>query len=282
VQINSNIGSQDQQLWRTRHQSIEDMVKNVQAGNMPAAQQALSQVQQADQSLGISEGGSSSTSSTLTTLARSKMNLSSLMTAVQSGDLTSAQTAWQNIQANSSASGYQKEDQDGDQGNNGMAKDISSLLTAVNSGDASGMQSAATAVAKDLQSLLGTQTASTTGTPPATQPVTNSTTSSSTNSLVDDLNALVSAAQKGDTTSAQAAEQKLVQDLQGSAPAVGAAALQQVGGHHHHHHHHAAGGSAVTASTTSAATAATLLSSTTNTTGTATTDTTGTTATTSA
>ena len=278
MQINSNIGSQDQQLWRTRHQSIEDMVKNVQAGNMPAAQQALSQVQQADQSLGISEGGSSSTSSTLTTLARSKMNLSSLMTAVQSGDLTSAQTAWQNIQANSSASGYQKEDQDGDQGNNGMAKDISSLLTAVNSGDASGMQSAATAVAKDLQSLLGTQTASTTGTPPATQPVTNSTTSSSTNSLVDDLNALVSAAQKGDTTSAQAAEQKLVQDLQGSAPAAGAAALQQVGGHHHH----AAGGSAVTASTTSAATAATLLSSTTNTTGTATTDTTGTTATTSA
>ncbi len=261
MQVNPNFNPQNQQVWRIRHQSIAEMVNDVQAGNMSGAQQALTQVQQADQVLGITEGGSpSSTSSgtaTSPTAVRSRVDLSSLMAAVQSGDLSSAQTAWQNIQASSALSGYQGPAQGEDHDRSGMAKDLNSLLSAVSSGDASGLQTAATAVSNDLQSLLGTQPgASQTANPHATLANDND----PTKTVMDDLATLLGAAQKGDTTTAQAAEQKMVQDLQRTNPTGAPGVTQQVGGHHHHHHHQKA--AAETASTDSTTPVADILSAT--------------------
>jgi hypothetical protein len=263
MQVNSNFISQNQQMWQTRHKSVVEMITDVQAGNISGAQQALGQIQQADQVLGITEGGSSSDASSGNSSSplsvRNRVDLSSLMSAVQSGDLTSAQTAWQKVQASSASSGYQVQDSDGDQDNGGMEKDLTSLLTAVSSGDASGMQSAAAAVSNDLQSLLGTQQA--TSVPASTQAAASSSPNDPTKTLMDDLNSLLTAAQKGDSTSAQAAVQKLAQDLQGSAPVGSPGQSPQVEGHHHHHHHAAGGGSAGQATAAATTPASVLLGS---------------------
>jgi hypothetical protein len=302
MQVNSNFNPQNQQVWRTRHQSIAEMVNDVQSGNISGAQQALGQLQQADKTLGITEGSStsdgstdsstSSSVSTSSTSVRSRVDLSSLMSAVQSGDLTSAQTAWKNIQASSASSGYPGPDRDGDgdHGDSSLGKDLTSLLKAVSSGDANAMETAATAVNKDMQALFGTD--SSTG--QSTSTTTSSTQTSSTDSasdpiktLMDDLNSLVSAAQKGDTTAAKTAEQKLVQDVQGGPSGSGQTAPPPPpppAEGHHHHHHHGAGSATSTASTstTSSSSAATALSLLSSSSDTSSSDTNSTTSTTSA
>lgn len=255
MQVNSNSGSQILELLKARRQSIQTMVKDVQGGDISGAQQALTQLQQTDQSLGISEGSSDDSSSgTSSRPGRPHMDLSNLVSAVQSGDLSAAQDAWQQVQANMSNSPYGG----GGSGGNlrGMAKDLTSLLDAVNSGDQDSMQTAASAVAQDLQSFTGQtsdatqQTASATDTSISTDP---------RQTLIGDLQNLITAAQSGDASSAQSAEQKLQQDLQSAMSGV------HHGGHHHHHHHHSGGAPATTATDTTLPTPDTTMANTTST-----------------
>ncbi len=244
MQVNSNSGSQILELWSTRRQSIQNMVKDVQSGDTAGAQQALIQLQQTDQSLGINEGSSDDSSSgTSSRPGRPHMDLSNLVSAVQSGDLSAAQNAWQQVQANMSNSPYGGNESPGSN-LRGMAKDLTSLLNAVNSGDSDSMQSAATAVAQDLRAFTSQTTDATQQAASATD---TSTSTDPSKTLIGDLQNLISAAQSGDTSSAQSAEQKLQQDLQ---------TAMSDGPKHagHHHHHHGGGAPAVSAATSSAST----------------------------
>jgi hypothetical protein len=82
--------SQTQQAWQTLQQSLA-------SGNLPAAQTAFNNYQQLNQNLTIISGGSSA-STQLTT------DMTALGTALSSGDLSSAQSAFATVQADMKSS----------------------------------------------------------------------------------------------------------------------------------------------------------------------------------
>jgi hypothetical protein len=196
-------------------------------------------------------------------LSSMKNDLTAMMSAVQSGDLTSAQNAWNQIQSNAAVGAAQGHshahpaepppssatDSTSTDANDTATDDLTKLLDAVQSGDTDGMKSSATAFAKDLQTLLGTSSSTSSSSTTSTSTSTDST----GNPILDDLNALVQAAQSGDTNAAQTAQRKLQNDMQATEQASGA-------GHAHgHHHHHGGGGKPEATQSTSATTATTVL-----------------------
>ena len=256
-------GSQSQlyQLLSQRNKSVQEMVDSIQQGSISTAQAALNQIQQTNKSLGVDDNTDASTSGTTSVsagLSPMKTDLTAMMSAVQSGDLTSAQTAWKQMQSDM-ASGSMPPPPPGPPPSWGTrtdstssdsdtaTDDLSKLLDAVKSGDTDAMKTSATAFAKDLQNILGTSS-----TRSATSTSTDA--SSTGNPILDDLNTLVQAAQSGDTNAAQTAQQKLQSDMQATEQALGA-------GHAHgHHHHHGGGGKPeATSQSTSATTATTVL-----------------------
>ena len=258
-------GSQSQlyQLLSQRNKSVQEMVDSIQQGSISTAQAALSQIQQTNKSLGVDDNTDASTSGTTSVsagLSPMKTDLTAMMQAVQSGDLTSAQTAWKQMQSDM-ASGSMPPPPPGPPPSSGTSTDstssdsdtatddLSKLLDAVKSGDTDAMKTSATAFAKDLQNILGTSSTSSTASTSTSTDV-----SSTGNPILDDLNALVQAAQSGDTNAAQTAQQKLHSDMQATEQASGA-------GHAHgHHHHHGGGGKPeATSQSTSATTATTVL-----------------------
>jgi len=255
-------GSQSQlyQLLSQRNKSVQEMVDSIQQGSISTAQAALNQIQQTNKSLGVDDNTDASASGTTSVsagLSPMKTDLTAMMSAVQSGDLTSAQTAWKQMQSDMASgsmpppppgpppsSGTSTDSTSGD--SDTATDDLSKLLDAVKSGDTDAMKTSATAFAQDLQNILGTSSTSSTAS-------TSTDASSTGNPILDDLNALVQAAQSGDTNAAQTAQQKLQSDMQASEQASGA-------GHAHgYHHHHGGGGKPEASQGTAATTATTVL-----------------------
>ena len=239
----SSVGSNPSlvDLLRQRRQATKAMETAVQSGDLASAQQNLAVVQQDTQSIQASTGSGVGAQSGNPFQNPLKNDLTAIMNSVKSGDLTGAQSALQQFQADkqalraSAASGSSQSANPQDT----FSKDLSTLLTAVTSGDKTGMQNAATALQSDLQNLFGGQASS------SSQTVGSTNTTGTANAFLSDLQSLISSAQSGDTAGAQQAVQKLQQDVQG---AVG-------GAHgHHHHHHHAAASSSTSASSSSSAT----------------------------
>lgn len=257
MQVNGNTQSSLYQLLNQRKTSMQDMVQDVQSGNITGAQAALAQMQQANQSLGINGGttsgsspdASASGSKATAGLSSMKNDLTAMMSAVQSGDLTSAQNAWNQIQSNMAVGMTQDTPSppppaySNDSTTGAATDDLTKLLDAVQSGDTDGMKTSATAFAKDLQNLLGSTSSTSTA-------AASTSTDSTGNPILDDLNALVQAAQSGDANAAQTAQQKLQNDMQATEQASGT-------GHAHGHHHHRGGGGKPEAIQSTSATTAT-------------------------
>ena len=186
---------------RQANQDFDQLFQSLQSGNLNAAQQAYSSFQQ------IQAGQTSSTPSQTNTVAAATSanpvatDWSALGQALQSGSLSSAQTALGKLQQDAQTvwqSHLQQETQN--------AQSVYALMQS-NQGSAatSGITSAASA-------------------PSTASPVQN------------DLNALNQALQSGDTTGAQKLLAQLEQDLQASGQGSGQGSGQIHGGHHHHHH----------------------------------------------
>jgi ribosomal protein S20 len=241
-------------LFKQRRDALKAMEAAVQSGDLQGAQQNLAAMQQDTQGIeaatGTSESQQNPYQSTL------KTDLSNLTSAVQAGNIGSAQSALRTLQQDSPASEVGTNDPAPNQASSPFLNDLTNLLNSLVAGDPGGVESAATALQQDIQAAFGT-------TAPSTQPNTTSanttlanttpaniastTSDPSQNSFLTDLQALIAAAASNNTAGVQSAAKNLAQDIQS---AVDGAASGQVGGHHHHHHHH----SEAAASTTSAST----------------------------
>jgi hypothetical protein len=262
-------------LFKQRRDAMTAMEAAVQSGDIQTAQQDLATVQQDSHNIQSATGTSSNQQNPYQSTM--KTDLTNLMNAVQSGDISTAQSALQTLQQDS-----QTADPDGNNSTSGSASqsgsqflnDLTNLLTAVTSGNTSAAQSAASALEQDVQVAFGATTPSTsadtassnstdstsTGTTSsgtATTASTSSTSGQSQNSFLNDVQALITAAESNDTAGAQTAAQNLAQDIQN---AINGSTDDQVEGHHHHHHHH---GQLASANSTSSTTTGTGSSSTT-------------------
>jgi hypothetical protein len=240
----SSVGSNPSlvDLLRQRRQATKAMETAVQSGDLASAQQNLAVVQQDTQSIQASTGSGVGAQSGNPFQNPLKNDLTAIMNSVQAGDLTGAQSALQQFQADKQAlqasaigGGSQSANPQ-----DAFSKDLSTLLTAVTSGDKTSMQNAATALQSDLQNLFGGQAASSSQTAGSTN------TPGTANAFLSDLQSLISSAQSGDTAGAQQAVQKLQQDVQG--------AVGGTQGHHHHHHRAAASSSSTATSINSSPT----------------------------
>jgi hypothetical protein len=227
MQINSYGSDQNRLLEMLNRKSVSQMASQVQAGDISDAQKTLASVQQVEQSLGLDSSAGSSSGGVG---YKTNFDPTAFLSAVQSGDLQGAQSAWQQVQAKAQSAWSVQSDSDGDGCNSAATTDLTNLLTSVSSGDVSGMQAAGAAFGSDLSALLG----STSANGASTSGQAGSQSTSSENPLLKDLQSLVTAAQSGDTAGAQSAVQQLQQDMQTAAAGPT--------GHHHHHHHHDAGG----------------------------------------
>ena len=222
-------------LFKQRRNDISAMESAIQAGDLTTAQQSLAALQQTTQSAtaALSADGSLSSSGNPFTDAI-KNDLTTIMNAVQAGDLNGAQTGLVQLQADQkavlsnttgSSQGAVGATSADTSSQDAFTADLSALFSAVSTGNPSAMQSTATTLQSDLQTLLGSQSA--TSAQIASSAASNAPTSASI--LLNDLQSLISAAQSGDTSGAQQAMQNLAKDAQG-------AAASSSGGHHHHHH----------------------------------------------
>jgi ribosomal protein S20 len=230
--LSSNASSSTLELLKELREARKAMEAAVQAGDMNGAQQDLATIQRDTQSIQSARGTSDASQNGNPYRSLLKTDLSNLMNAVQAGDISAAQSALQTFQQDRQATrGPGPIDALSSKANptgNPFLDDLKALLTSALSGDASGVQNAATALQKDLQSVDGT----TSNTP---APDSASASGQSQNPFLDDLKALIDAAQSKDTAGMQHAAKDLAQDIQN---AIGGAPSGKVGGHHHHHHHH--------------------------------------------
>jgi ribosomal protein S20 len=249
--LGSNSSSSTLELLKELREAKKAMEASVQSGDIQGAQQNLATIQRDTQTLQAGRGTSDGPQEGNPYRSVLKTDLSNLMSAVQSGDIGSAQSALETFQQDKQAIfGPAPNDAAANAGSatgNPFLDDLKALLTSAVSGDSSGVEKAATALQKDLQS------ASVDGTAGSTQPAdTASASGHSQNPFVTDLNALIDAAQSKDTAGMQRAAKDLAKDIQS---AVGGAPGGKVGGHHHHHHHKSADGDSATNGTTSASAA---------------------------
>jgi hypothetical protein len=246
--LGSNSSSSTLELLKELREARKAMEASVQSGDMQGAQQNLATIQRDTQTLQASRGTPDGSQDNNPYRSVLKTDLSNLMSAVQSGDIGTAQSALATFQQDKQAMfgpppNDAATDTSGTTGNP-FLDDLKALLTSAVSGDSSGVEKAATALQKDLQS------ASVEGTASSTQPADGASASDqSQNPFVTDLNALIDAAQSKDTAGMQRAAKDLAKDIQS---AVGAAPGGKVGGHHHHHHHKSADTDSATDGTTSA------------------------------
>jgi outer membrane protein assembly factor BamD (BamD/ComL family) len=270
----------------------------LQSGDLGQAQGAFSQLQSdarsaiaqaptqgSDQYISSSAQGSSAAQGAAgqNPIEEALQDYSQLASSLQAGDLTDAQSAYNNLQQliqagegpSSSSSAFQTDfatlGQDLQSGNLAQAQsefsqlqsdlqaqtenpvqqvqqDYSELASALQTGDLTGAQSAFVALQQALQSQSGPSSAAT---------------SSSTNSndpIANDLNALGQALSSGNLTQAQSAFSTLQTDIQaaqqsGAGTSQTQKSTQVQKGEERRHHHHGGGGSSSesSSSTTSAA-----------------------------
>jgi hypothetical protein len=142
-------------------------------------------------------------------------DLQSLVSAVQSGDSSSAREIASGIESRLSAPPPppppppqgDAESSSSSSSSSSFVSDLVALLDAVQSGDASSAQTAATSFGSDLAALLGTSSDD------ATISSSASSSSSTSSTIVDDLKALIAEAKSGDVGSAQSSADTLLKDL---------------------------------------------------------------------
>jgi ribosomal protein S20 len=249
--LGSNSTSSTLEFLKELRAAKKAMEAAVQSGDMKSAQQSLATVQQDAQSLQAARGTSANAQDSNPYRSLLKTDLSNLMSAVQGGNLDAAQSALQTFQQDRQAvpgpndASFPAASSSG----NPFLDDLKALLTSALSGDTSGMQTAATALQKDLQSASGDATASGTQATDAATAATDQT----QNPFLGDLSKLIDAAQSNDTAGMQTAAKDLAHDIQS---AVGSVASAHVGGHHHHHHHQSVDTGTSTDTTSDSTTAA--------------------------
>ncbi len=247
VGSNSNIID----VFKHRRNALQAMETAVQAGSIDNAQQSLLQLAQDSQTIqsllgnrSATSGGQSFNSDNNPYRVTIKSDLTNLVSSVSSGDLSGAQQAL--LQFQQDQQGFESRDTDArasadPQRNSqtrsaaGVIADFKALLRAALSGDAQGAQNAATSPTNDLQNNLAVQGATTAqALTPAT--TTASSGSSSNNSFLDNLRALIDAAQSGDQNGARQAAQQLTLDIQNTVGGTNGPRAR------HHHHHDDRGG----------------------------------------
>ncbi|WP_156922102.1 hypothetical protein [Azorhizobium doebereinerae] len=225
--IGSSSNASIQEMLKQRREAQKALEADVQSGNVSAAQQSLSALTQA--STGASGGSSGFQAAGNPYKSLMSSDLAGVLTAVQAGDITTAQTALSKLKTDrqSATSGAQAVSfNDGGQTESPFVSALNNLLTSALSNDTAGVQSAASALQGVLQS-------SSTAASSTTQAATSGAGSSGTGTqdgFLNDLQALISATQSGDTAGAQTAAQSLAQDIKSALDGGGA----HVGGHHHH------------------------------------------------
>ncbi len=187
---------------RQAGKDFEQLFQSLQNGNLSAAQQAYASFQQVQAGL-----ASSSTAPTGSATAASNpvtADWSSLGQALQSGSLSSAQSALGQLQQDAQAAWQSRLQQ--------QTQNAQSVYALIQGAQGSPVTASAAALSTNSQSTAG--------------------------AVQNDLSALSQALQTGDTAGAQKLLAQLEQDLQASNQAAG----QTFGGHNRHHHHHGVSG----------------------------------------
>ncbi len=233
--ISANSNSSILALFKQRRDALKGMEAAVQSGDMGTAQQDLSTVQQAGQTLQSSLGSSSTSSESNPFKTMMKTDLTGLMSAVASGDASASQAALQKLksdqQANISPSNVGPSTSSPGQGSP-FLDNLNALLSAAMTGDTKGAQSAANVLNSEVQSAFGQSSSTINSSTPTS---TSTSTPSAQSAFMTDLQSLINAAQSGDQTATQKAAQTLAGDIKSALG--GASGPGGVGGHHHHHHH---------------------------------------------
>lgn len=210
------------QLFQDKRAAMKSMMSAVQSGDIKTAQADATQIQNDNSQISSAADPGSSPNAAGTFQSTVKTDMSNLLQAVQSGNLSNSQSALTQLQTDRSSF------QDNASGStsaspNAFLTNLQGLLSSLTSGNASGTQTAATALQSDLTSVLGSSSSS----PSRTS--TSSSTSGSGNFLTD-LQSLISDAQSGNLSGAQTAAASMANDITSS--------LGSVSGSGHHHHHH--------------------------------------------
>lgn len=134
-------------VYKQKRQDFKALESAVQSGDLNGAQQALASFQQDIQSIQSARGSSSNETAGTYSQNPVKNDFASLLSSVQSGDLTSAQSALASLQQNRGA-------QFGNVSNTGQSQfqnDLNSLVSAIESGDISGAQQSLSALQSDAK-----------------------------------------------------------------------------------------------------------------------------------
>ena len=134
-------------VYKQKRQDFKALESAVQSGDLNGAQQALASFQQDIQNIQSARGTSSNNSAGTYSQNPAKNDFASLLSSVQSGDLTGAQSALASLQQARGA-------QFGAASNNGQSQfqnDLSSLVSSVQSGDITGAQKSLTALQSDAK-----------------------------------------------------------------------------------------------------------------------------------
>jgi hypothetical protein len=207
--VSSNSNNAIVEVFKQRRVAMQAMDPGLQSGEIKAAQQKLAAVQQDTPTIQPAAG----TWDTQQNPWQSKLrtDLSSLTSGVQEGDIGTAQWTSQTLQEgsqeitapgpNAAASNI------ADQASTPFLNDLMQLLNSV----VSGVQSAATALQQDLQTVFGTAASGNTQATSA-----SSASGPSQNAFINDLQALIAAAGSNNATGMQTAAKNLAQDIQGA------------------------------------------------------------------
>jgi len=151
MSISAVNGSSVYALFHQRHADFKALAQAVEAGDPTAAQAALQNYQQDAQAI-AGDNASSGSGGASDFATQIKTDLSNLAAAVQSGNMTDAQTALAAYEQDKDPQRDVAPAQAGD-ASSAFAQVLNSLLQSVQSGDADGIKASGTALTKDVQSL---------------------------------------------------------------------------------------------------------------------------------
>jgi hypothetical protein len=153
MSINAISGTDLPGLFHQRRLDFKTLASAVQAGDLTAAQAALQSYQKDTAATDAALASGQPNAGAYDPPPAIKADLSNLTSAVQSGNITDAQTALQAYAQDRDAQFQPRADSAAD-ATSDVAKDLTGIIQAIQSGDASSIQSGSDALAKDLQSML--------------------------------------------------------------------------------------------------------------------------------
>jgi ribosomal protein S20 len=128
--VSSSSPFQVSSLWRQRRQDLKTMESAVQAGDLTSAQQALAAFQQDQQALQSARSAAGAQGQGFQSQNQFQTDLAAFTTAIQSGDLQSAQTALSTLEQDRRVHAGGPSGQ----GQGAFKTDLQTLLQAVQSG----------------------------------------------------------------------------------------------------------------------------------------------------